>query len=940
MDIGSKILSELTIFTKYAKYLPKENRRESWEEICARYQDMMIKKYPMLTTEICANMGMIYQKKVLPSMRALQFAGSAIDKAPNRIYNCGYLPIDSLHSFSEIMFLLLGGTGIGYSVQFHHIEQLPEINKSTKNRRFLIGDSIEGWADAVKVLINSYFGKGSKPIFDYSDIRPKGARLITAGGKAPGPEPIHTCLFHIETILERKVNGQKLSTLEAHDIVCHIANAVLAGGIRRAALLSLFSFDDQEMLTCKFGNWWELNEQRGRANNSAVIKRDRITKEEFDIFWDKIKASNAGEPGIYFTNNIDLGTNPCVIGETEVITKDGYTRIDSLVNKEVEIWNGFEWSLVTPTITGINQHVIKVTLSDGRELTSTDYHSWYLADGYTGKSIKVQTKDLKIGDKLIKYNFPILNKGTSVSFKHAYTQGFISAEGMDDYKFFWLYEPKYMCLQRLDIKLAGSEFKNINGIGRTPIYYNDVYEEKSYIPFEWDINCKLQWLSGLFDGDATELVEGGLQIASVNISFLRELQKFISTLGINSKIVFGNKAGLRSLPDGKGGIKDYLCKETNRICIGAIQIQELITLGLNCERLKFNKTPQRDASQFVKVIKIEDIGYVDEVYCFNEPKRHLGIFNGIITGQCVEISLKAHQFCNLCDINVSDISTQEEYEKRVKVATFFGTLQAGFTDFHYLRDSWKKTTEKEALIGIGMTGIASGSILSLNMRSAVKTLLIENQRVSNSIDINKAARTSTVKPSGTTSCVLGCSSGIHAWHDKYYLRTIRFNKNEAIVTYLKIHHPYLLEDDLLRPHDTVCVRIPIKAPKNAILRSESSLELLERVKKVSSEWVKPGHVKGDNTHNVSVTVNLKEDEWETTKDWLWKNKEIYNGISILPYDGHTYKQAPFESITEEEYNKRIQELQDIDLTKVVEMDDFTDLKGELACAGPDGCEIK
>jgi ribonucleoside-diphosphate reductase alpha chain len=254
----------------------------------------------------------IFDKKVLPSMRALQFAGPAIQKNEARIYNCCYLPVDDYRAFAEIMFLLLGGTGVGYSVQFKHIEKLPEIRKPIKEQKFLVGDSIEGWADAVKHLIGSYLGyRNTKPRFDFSDIRAKGQRLITAGGKAPGPEPLKKCLFELEQILERKANGEKLQTIEVHDMICHIADSVLAGGIRRAALISLFSADDEQMLTCKFGSWWETNPQRGRANNSAVLVRHRVTKEFFLDLWKKIELSNAGEPGIYFTNNPDWGTNPC-----------------------------------------------------------------------------------------------------------------------------------------------------------------------------------------------------------------------------------------------------------------------------------------------------------------------------------------------------------------------------------------------------------------------------------------------------------------------------------------------------------------------------------------------------------------------------------------------------------------------------------------------------
>ena len=616
MDLGLEALSKITIFSKYAKYIPELKRRETWDEIVDRYENMMVKKYPNLEAQIKDSATFIRKKKVLPSMRALQFAGVAAEVNNSRIYNCCFLPIDSVHSFSETMFLLLGGTGVGYSVQKHHVDQLPTIIKHEryKNRNWLIEDSIMGWADAVKVLMKFYFEGGLKPKFDFRAIRHKGARLVTAGGKAPGPEPLKICLAHIDAVMERKENGSKLTSLECHDILCHIANSVLAGGIRRSAMIALFSHDDEEMITCKYGNWWELNEQRGRANNSAVLERESVGEEEFQSLWKRIEASGSGEPGIYWTNNKDWGTNPC---------------------------------------------------------------------------------------------------------------------------------------------------------------------------------C--------------------------------------------------------------------------------------------------------------------------------------------------EIGLRPYQFCNLCEVNVSDITCQEDLNDRVAAAAFFGTLQAGFTDFHYLRDVWKMTTFRDALLGIGMTGIASGEVLQYNLEVAAKIAVKTNQLITEIIGTNEAARVTCIKPSGTTSLVLGTASGIHAWHAPHYLRTMRFNKSEDLAAYLAVNHPELCEDDVLRPKDTVCVRIPVKAPEGSIFRTESSIETLERVKRFATEWILPGHVEGDNTHNVSATISI-DSNWEEVGQWMWNNRAHYNGLSVLPFFGGTYKQSPFEDITEEEYNARINTLKSIDLTKVMEMDDSVDFGQVAACAGG-ACEI-
>ena len=618
MDISTRILSEITVFMKYAKYQPHLNRRETWQELVTRNKEMHQKKYPVLAEEIEAAYKYVYDKKILPSMRSMQFAGRPIEVNPARIYNCAFLPIDDWRAFGEVMFLLLGGTGVGYSVQNDHIEKLPEIRKPNPSRfkRFLIGDSIEGWADAVKVLIKSYFRGTSTIHFDFSDIRPKGARLITAGGKAPGPGPLRECLVKLQGIMDTKKDGDKLSTIEVHDMVCHIADAVLAGGIRRAALISLFSPDDDEMISCKSGAWWELNPQRGRANNSAVLLRSITEKDQFWDIWKRIEASGAGEPGVYFTNNVEWGTNPC---------------------------------------------------------------------------------------------------------------------------------------------------------------------------------C--------------------------------------------------------------------------------------------------------------------------------------------------EIALRPFQFCNLCEVNVSGIESQEDLNNRVKAAALIGTLQAGYSDFHYLREVWKRTTEKEALIGVSMTGIGSGVVTTYNMAEAAEVVKAENERVAKILGINSAARCTTVKPAGTTSLALGTSSGIHAWHNDYYVRRVRVGKNEAIYTYLSIYHPELLEDDKFRPHDTAIITVPQKAPEGAILRTESPFDLLERVKQVTKEWIKPGHRKGNNTHNVSATISIKYDEWDTVGEWLWENRKFYNGLSVLPFDRHTYVQAPFTDCSKEEYEALIETLKEVDLSKVVEMEDMTDLAGEVACAGG-ACEVK
>ncbi len=664
MENNLEILSDVVHHMKYAKYLPEKNRRETYKETVDRNMQMHVDEYPDLKNDIEDAYAYVYRKEVIPSMRSMQFAGMAIDVNPARMFNCSYLPIEDITSFSETMFLLLSGAGVGYSVQRHHVEQLPEVRKPIKSRRYLIQDSIEGWADAVKVLLKAYFADRSLPLFDYRSIREKGARLIISGGKAPGAEPLKRCLNKIQTILDAKKDGEKLTPLECHDVLCIIADAVLAGGIRRSALISLFSIADEEMMKCKTAydgvvedhlgehdgvhnvrvsvwrddkycmikevflpqsdydhlkedgkiQWYYFYPERARSNNSIVIARPLITKDLFETKWDVIKDSGSGEPGLYFTNNIELGSNPC---------------------------------------------------------------------------------------------------------------------------------------------------------------------------------C--------------------------------------------------------------------------------------------------------------------------------------------------EISLNPHQFCNLTSINVASIESQEDLNNRSKAAALIGTLQASYTDFHYLRPEWKKQTEKEALLGVSLTGIASIDESEYDFIEASRCSVSENVRVAELLGINPAKRVTCIKPEGTGSLVLGTSSGVHAWHNEYYNRRIRVGKNEAIYKYLADILPEIVEDEVFG--DGAVITVPVKAPELAKTRTEDVEQFLNRVKYFTNSWIKSGHNGGMNTHNVSATVSIKSDEWGRVSTWLWDNQDSFNGLSFLPYDNGTYVQAPFEDITKEEYEKSTSYLRKINLEDIVETDDNTNLQGELACAGG-SCEVE
>ncbi len=617
-NMDKQALADITVFNKYARFDAKLNRRENWKEIVTRNMEMHITKYPHMESLIRQTYeSHVYTKKVLPSMRSLQFGGRPILMAENRIFNCAYAPAESVKFFSELMFLLLGGTGMGYSVQKRHIDKLPKVKtpESDMEYKFQVQDSIVGWADAVKVVCKAFFTAGTLPIFDYRDIRDKGSDLVTTGGQAPGPEPLRLCIEALITIL-RKAVGRKLTSLEVHDMACIIADAVLAGGIRRAAMISLFDRDDEEMLTSKSGEWYIDHAYRARANNSAVLPRGEVSEAEFKALMKRVEESGCGEPGVYWTNNKDWGTNPC---------------------------------------------------------------------------------------------------------------------------------------------------------------------------------C--------------------------------------------------------------------------------------------------------------------------------------------------EIALRPYQMCNLTEINAGAITNQKSFNKAAEAASFIGTLQAGYTDFHYLNPKWRIACEKDALLGVSMTGIASGTVEKLDMQWAAEIVVETNATIAKMMGINPAARTTCVKPAGTTSLVLGTASGIHAWHADFYIRRMRAGKDEALAQYMMKAAPGLVEQDVNVPHQVV-LSFPQKAPIGATVRTEKMLSLLERVKNVSVNWVANGHSDGINQHNVSCTISVKDTEWKEITDWMWDNRAHYNGISVLPYFGAAaYPQLPFEDITEAKYLEMLPMLEGIDIGQVYEDNGRSiDLKAELACAGG-SCEL-
>lgn len=331
MSKGKELLSNLKFYESYSKYREDLGRKETWEESVENVMEMHYEKFKgveELLPYLDSAKNAYKNKQILASQRNLQFRGDSISRHNAKLFNCSSTYIDRVEVFKQIMYILLNGCGAGYSVEKRFTDKLPELKvRKQETVTHVVEDSVEGWALAVDALMNSFFNGTEQIRFDGSLVRPEGA-FISGGFKAPGYEPLRRSLEKIETLLNLKLQSSnyKLSTLDCHDIICHIADAVLSGGIRRSALICLFDKDDELMLKCKTGNWFYDNPQRGRANNSIKLLKNELTKEEFESYKQSIK--EFGEPGIVLVDDIDFCTNPCAeIGFIPVNPKTGNSCI-------------------------------------------------------------------------------------------------------------------------------------------------------------------------------------------------------------------------------------------------------------------------------------------------------------------------------------------------------------------------------------------------------------------------------------------------------------------------------------------------------------------------------------------------------------------------------------------------------------------------------------
>lgn len=959
--------SKYIVTSRYSRFREDLGRRELWPETVDRLMDFWEEKFPELLGST-SSVETSNQKKELrdaivgleamPSMRTLMTAGPALKRDPTAAFNCAYTTIESIRDFDEILYILMCGTGVGFSVESKYVNQLPNLPESfhKSDTIIVVPDSKIGWATSFKELL-SLLWAGKVPQWDVSRVRPAGAPLKTFGGRASGPRPL-VSLFMFAVEMMTKAAGRKLRPIECHDLVCKIAEIVVVGGVRRSALISLSDLGDEEMRNAKSGKWWETHPHRALANNSAVYEN----KPAFSVFfseWKSLYESQSGERGIFNREastaavlktgrrdpDWDFGTNPCCVSsETPILTKEGYQRIEDVVGRDVEVWNGEGWARVIPYAAGEGQ-LQRVRLSDGTYLDCTENHRWVIDGEF------VQTKDLKAGDKLTKFDMPVVGEYGGDTNNEAYSQGFYSGDGNGGYEYSWVYIPKYPCIPRLIGKVGEEDFSNSR---RT--WKHGPMIDKTWVPLNQSLDYRLSWLAGLLDADGSVTRDkngNGLQICSVENDFLFRLRLMLTTLGVRAKIVGGADAGFREMPDGRGGSKNYYCQQTKRLLIGNTDTHHLMKLGLKCERLEIHANPpQRDARQFVRVSSVEWLDRYEMTYCFTEPKTGRGTFNGIVTGNS-EIILRPRQFCNLSEVVVREGDSLETLRRKVRIATILGTLQATLTDFRYLRREWQRNTEEEALLGVSLTGICDHPVLQSVVGGVMLTgneprpyqhtedwleelkheAIKVNKEWAGRLGINPSASITCVKPSGTVSQAVDSASGMHARYSPFYIRSVRNDIKDPLCQFL-IDQGVPHEPCFMKPNDQMVFFFPQRAPSNALCNKDvTAIQQMQLWLTYQRHWCE---------HKPSITVFYSDDEFLELGQFVWKNFDELSGVSFLPRSEHSYVQAPYQEVTENEYLAAVAKMpKNIDWEILYLYDrgqDNTEGTQTLACTG-NNCDL-
>ncbi len=899
---------------------------ENWGDTIERVIQGNVRGHNVSEQEVERLRYFMLNRKAIPAGRGLWYSGSDGHSRIGGVAlnNCWGLTADDWTHFVLAQDLLMLGGGVGLSVEHRFVSKLPKIRKGVnivhhfaKDADFIVPDSREGWCELTRRVLEAFFVTGRS--FSYSTVcvRSSGESIKGFGGTASGPKPLVAFVSKLVTLLTSR-QGKAVRPLDAADIICSIGEMVVAGNVRRSAIIILGDAFDKDYLRAKRWDLGDIPTQRAMANFSIVC--DDID-DVHPLFW---KTYEQGEPfGIVNRTNIQafarmgerkkdsaVVVNPCVPAGTEILTDKGYLAIDTLVGTTVNVWNGLSFSPVQPQVTGTNQPLVTITLSSGQTLTCTPSHQFVVQDNYRSDPYLKPAGEMVSGTKLAKFSLPVLRTGEEVLDAIAYTQGVKSGDGMDDYNYMMLYGEK----RELASRMSGHLGEVIKDGKRSNFRFFGLPSlPKTFVPFNWNLEAKLAWLAGLLDTDGTELIEGGSQIASVEPHFLLSLQKMLTTMGCPSKVTTVTRpAGFRDMPDGHGGTKGYFCQKIYRILIGAVQVQDLKRLGLHCTRLKFDKKPQRDASRFVTVTSVVPAGTAEKVYCFREGQVGLGCFEGVVTGQCAEATLENGEPCNLQEVALPNLSGEDEFIEAARLMHRYGkrvTLE------RYHHAVVQEVIDRNRRIGTGITGCLEAPDL-FNPRvldRAYAAIQEENISYSAELGIPESIRTTVIKPSGTVSKILDVSGeGLHPGFSRYMVQRVRFSAADALIPKLRAaghHMEPVVRFDGSFDHNTLVVDFYIHTPAHLPCADEnwSTWRQLDTLLLAQKHWA---------DQSVSVTVYYRREEIEELKGWLSNNLKYLKTISFLCHNEHGFKQAPKEAISKESYEKLSSRIKPIDSDEI------------------------
>lgn len=967
--------------SKYARWREDLGRRENWEETVDRFIEQIERQTGHLGSDLSPEESeelrqAILNLEILPSMRAFMTAGKALERDNVAGYNCAYVAINRQHVFDEILYILCCGTGVGFSVERQFIKQLPEIPDEVfpTDTTIKVRDSKIGWATAFRELISLLYA-GNIPSWDMSAVRPEGTPLKTFGGRASGPGPLEE-LFHYTIEVFRQAVGRKLTSEECHGIVCKIGDVVVVGGVRRSALLSLFNPSDERMLNAKNGRWYDdpMREHYALANNSAAYT-EKPDMERFLDKWTTLVSSKSGEPGIFNReaakvkcrsigrdDTPEFGVNPCVTADTWVMTDSGPKTVLDLIGESFNaVVDGSVYTSGGFWKTGIKE-VLSLVTQEGYQLRLTSNHRVMTPKGW------VEAETLRPGDKIKLNNHRAFEGWPGIG---SFNEGWLLGELIGDGNFsgtqaqvkFWG-ESQSLMLDRAVELIHTTVGGRSDLVGHTHANYS-VASSKNLadLASQYGITNGIKavseeverassafqrgFLKGLFDADGS--VQGtqqkgiSVRLSQSNIGNLRAVQRMLLRLGIQSAIYENRRgAGVRILPDGKGGQSEFWCQAQHELVITNDNLfvyrdrvgfeepakSELLDLLLS----QYKRTPNRGNFE-VRVKEIFTDG-LEAVYDCTVPDIHAFDANGLYVHNCGEIILRDRQFCNLTEVVIRSDDTAENLARKVRLATILGTIQASFTDFRYLSKQWKKNCDEEALLGVSLDGVQDSPLTSFRADPLELGFLLQtlnyvarqtNRDWADRLGIERSAAITTAKPSGNSSQLVCSGSGMHPWYGKFLIRRTRGNKSDPVSQVVQISGVHT--EDEIRHTDTTSVHSwAMKAPDTAVTRNDmTALDQLKHWIIYAESWT---------DHNPSVTIYVREHEWLEVGAFVFKHWDRMCGITFLPFSDHIYQQAPYEEVSEEKYLQYVSENPteiQWDLLGELETHDLTDGAKELAC---------